>query len=134
MFNPKFGGIIIWPIQDDRMNMTKKFENDQKIHTDDHYLLNLTENIINITRIMNMNVWIWPKLIYFSHIHRFVSIVWMIFLLIYFRSYSSIFVSSTVKVRWCNLSVKFQCSRLLVWIFFSHILTHFWSYWLGQNN
>ena len=26
----------IWPIQDDRMNMTKKFEHDQKDHTDKH--------------------------------------------------------------------------------------------------
>ena len=28
-------GIFTWPIQDDRMNMTKKVELDQKIHTDD---------------------------------------------------------------------------------------------------
>ena len=37
--------MIIWPIQDDQMNMTKKFEHDQKIHTVKHYPLNLTENI-----------------------------------------------------------------------------------------
>ena len=34
----------------------------------------------------------------------------------------------------CNLSVKFQRSPSSVWIFFGHILTHFWSYWFGQNN
>ena len=29
-------GIIIWPIQHDRMNMTIKFEQDQKDHTNKH--------------------------------------------------------------------------------------------------
>ena len=29
-------GMLTWPIQDDRMNMTKNFEHDQKIHTDEH--------------------------------------------------------------------------------------------------
>ena len=56
-------GIITWPIQDDRMNMTKKFEHDQKIYTDDHYPLNLTKNII-----------------YFGQIHLFMFVILMIFL------------------------------------------------------
>ena len=28
--------MLIWPIQDDRMNMTQKFVHDQKDHTDKH--------------------------------------------------------------------------------------------------
>ena len=40
------GGIITWPIQDDPTNMTEKFEVDQKIHTNELYPLNLTENIL----------------------------------------------------------------------------------------
>ena len=34
-----------WPIQDGWMNMPQKIERDQKIHTDKHYPLNLTENM-----------------------------------------------------------------------------------------
>ena len=30
------GGILIWPIQDEWMNVTKKFVHDQKDHTDKH--------------------------------------------------------------------------------------------------
>ena len=43
--------------------MNKKFEHDQKIHTDEHYPLNLTKNIINIAKTTNMTVFIWPKII-----------------------------------------------------------------------
>ena len=50
------------PIQDDRMNMTENFEHDLKIHTDKHWPSNLSKNIINITTMTNINVWIWPKL------------------------------------------------------------------------
>ena len=28
--------MLTWPIQDDGMNMTKNFEHDQKIHTNEH--------------------------------------------------------------------------------------------------
>ena len=42
--------------------MTKNFEHDQKIHTNEHQPSNLTKNIINITTTTNINVWIWPKL------------------------------------------------------------------------
>ena len=37
--------MFTWPIQDDQMNMTEIGEHDQKLHTDVHQLLNLTENI-----------------------------------------------------------------------------------------
>ena len=64
-------------------------------------------------------------------VHHFNEFIY--FLL--FRSYSLVFRSSlTVNVRWCDFLVTFYCSRLLVWISFGHILTHFWSYWIGQNN
>ena len=128
--------IITFLIQVDRMNMTEKFEHDQKIHTNEHYPLNLTENKINITRKTNINVCMWQKIILFwsyspVHVRRLNDFC----LLIYFWSYSSIFRScSIVKVRQCNLLVKFHRSRFLVWIFFGHILTPFWSYWFGQNN
>ena len=48
--------MLIGPIQGDPMNMTKKVELDQKIHTNEHLPSNLTENIINITTTTNLNV------------------------------------------------------------------------------
>ena len=35
--------MLTWPIQDDGMNMTKNFEHDQKINTDEHLPSNLTK-------------------------------------------------------------------------------------------
>ena len=89
--------------------------------------------------------WRWPNEYDRKKISiMFMFVVLMIFLLIHFWSYSSIFRScSKVKVHWYNLSVKFQHSRLSVWIFFSHLLRkllHYLpkitlqSYWFDQNN
>ena len=36
----KTWGIITWLIQDDRMNITESVEHDQKIHTDEHSIIN----------------------------------------------------------------------------------------------
>ena len=38
------------------MNMAKIGEHDQKIDNDEHELLNMTKNIINITTTKNINV------------------------------------------------------------------------------
>ena len=105
------------------------------------------------TTTTNMNGWIWPnqkiKIIllkrptYICECDRKkickVSLLfccfesWEAFLGL--GPFSLVFWScSTVHVHQCNLSVKFHCSCLLVWLFFGHILTDFWSYWLDQNN
>ena len=90
----------------------------------------------------NLKVGTWPKMYYIDK-HKRVNmtekkIIFQsnspihvcrlnVFLLIHFWSYLSIFWScSTVKVRRCNLLVKFQHSHSSMWIFFGHILTHFW--------
>ena len=71
------------------MNMTEKFEHDQKIHTNEHYPLNLTKN----------------NTYYQNDEHERV----------YVTDNKSIFRScSMVKIPSCNLSVKFQRFRLSV--------------------
>ena len=47
----------------DRIKMTDIGEHDRKIDNDERYHLNMSENIINITTMTNINGWIWPKII-----------------------------------------------------------------------
>ena len=80
-------------IQDDRMNMTESVEHVQKIHTDKHLPLNLTENKL-FCQIHPSKFIILLILSYFycfGHIHRFFSqFQQLIFVGVIFRSCSII--------------------------------------------
>ena len=55
IFKPTCGGILTWPIQYDRMNLTEIWQQQTLFIEHD-------QKIINITTTINLKVWIWPKL------------------------------------------------------------------------
>ena len=85
------------------VNMTKK------LTMTNVNMVNLTENIINITTTTNVNGWIWPKLIFWSYSPVHVCHCGIIYYIFDFQSNLAISRScSKVNVRRCEVLVKFQ--------------------------
>ena len=125
----------IWTWPKNSQRRTLPIELDQKYNkyyqNNEHKHVYMTENKPIHVRRLNEFILFLIILVIFI----FMFVVLMIFFKYIFGHIHPYFGScSMVKVRWCNLSVKFQRLRSLVWIFIGHILTHFWSYWFGQNN
>ena len=142
------------------MNMTEIFEHDQKYHTDKHYLLEHYQKCTTVDFIIIFCILFvtfsccgtyYPMLSFFSWRHQKKKRDFMRLLL--FRSNSLVHVRRLndfflniflvifihilvmfLQLRFVSVIFRFQRSCSSVWIFFGHILTHFWSYWFGQNN
>ena len=126
----------------------------EKLTTTNINMVNMTENIKNITTKKNINGWTWPKIENIKNITTktninasFVSRVGLVSKFVDQGDVELIGFDNQFSVKFIHFLVKFKGLSLLLWSFgqvptlrfiivnfFGQILTNFRSSWFGQVN